>query len=290
MLILAFTAVYLIWGSTYLAIRFAVDTLPPFLMAGARFLIAGMMLYPLVRQRAVGAVTRRHWFSAAMVGTLMLLGGNGLVCWAELTVPSGIAALLVATVPFWLIGLDWVFFRGPRPTLLVIVGLAIGLAGVVLLVNPTGLQSERLHLPSALALLAACAFWALGSLYSRRRDLPANAFLSTAMQMLTGGAALLLFGSLIGEWSRVTPGATSLKSLGALAYLIVFGSLIALSAYVWLLKNCTPAQVSTYAFVNPVVAVALGAALAGEPFTSRHALAAAAIIGSVILITLTNKR
>jgi drug/metabolite transporter (DMT)-like permease len=289
-LVVAFALVYLIWGSTYLAIRFAVDTLPPFLMAATRFLIAGMILYPIVRRRNVGPITRRHWLSAGIVGTLMLLGGNGLVCWAEQTVPSGIAALLVATIPLWMIGLDWTLYRGPRPTRRIVLGLVLGLVGVVVLVNPLALGGERLHLPSALAVLAACGFWGLGSLYSRGHDLPANAFLSTAMQMLTGGVALLICGTLVGEWGRVDLAAVSLTSLLSLVYLVVFGSLIALSAYVWLLQNCAPAKVSTYAFVNPIVAVALGAVFAGEPFSGRQAIAAAAIIGSTVLITLTGKK
>ncbi|MFG0253183.1 MAG: EamA family transporter [Phycisphaerales bacterium JB038] len=288
--VLAFATVYLIWGSTYLAIRFAVETLPPFLMAAARFLLAGAILYPLVRRRFPGRLTRRHWVSAAIVGTLMLLGGNGLVCWAEQEVPSGIAALLVATIPLWMIGLDWALYREPRPTRRVLLGLALGFVGVIGLVNPLALGGERLHLPSALAVLAACGFWGLGSLYSRRHDLPANAFLSTAMQMLTGGVSLLICGTIVGEWGQVDLTGVSLASLLSLAYLVVFGSLIALSAYVWLLQNCSPAKVSTYAFVNPVVAVALGALFAGEPFSGRQAIAAAAIIGSTMLITLAGKK
>ena len=239
-LLAAFAAVYLVWGSTYLAIRFAVATLPPFLMAGVRFILAGSILYLVMHRRNDQPIRASHWISAAIVGSLMLLGGNGLVCWAEQSVPSGITSLIVGTVPLWLIGLDWLVYKGSRPPPVVVVGVAIGLGGIFLLVNPQAQPDERVHLPSALALLAGCSFWSLGSLYSRRNDLPSNAFLSASMQMLTGGCMLILVGTIAGEWPRVNPAAMSSTSILALLYLILVGSLVGLTAYLWLLKNCSP--------------------------------------------------
>ncbi len=286
---LAYATVCLVWGSTYLAIRFAVETLPPLLMASTRYLVAGAILFPLARRAAPGPLTKRQWIGAAIVGTLMLLGGNGLVCWSEQHVVSSLAALLIATIPLWMILFDWLFYRGARPTRVAIIGLALGLTGVYFLVDPAGLAGERVYLPGAVALLAACVFWALGSLYSRRCQQPASTPLATAMQMLTGGSALGIVGLLAGEAERVNFAAISFRSVAALAYLVIFGSLLAMSAYVWLLQHRPAAQVSTYAFVNPVVAVFLGVAVAGEPFTPRTALGGALILAAVGMITLSSR-
>ncbi len=287
----AFAAVYVIWGSTYLAIRFAIETLPPFLMAGMRFLLAGAILYPIARGRAAAEpVNWRHWRGAALIGGLMLVGGNGLVCWAEQYVPSGIAALLIATVPLWMVLLDWAIYRGVRPTAWVVIGLATGLAGVYMLIGPSALGGERVHLGGGVALLTACMFWSLGSLQSRRTTLPKSAFLSTAMQMIAGGVLFMIIGTAIGEWPRVAWHNISLKSMLALAYLIVFGSLVALSAYVWLLGNVTPARVATYAYVNPVIAVFLGAVIGGETLSPRVGMAAGVIVAAVVMITTGSRK
>lgn len=290
LVLLAFAAVYVVWGSTYLAIRFAIESLPPFLMAGIRFAAAGLLLYAIIRPRSVVPPTPANWKAAAIVGGLMLVGGNGLVCWAEQTVPSGWAALIIATVPLWLVVFDWLIHHGPRPTVRIIVGLVAGLGGVAMLIGTPAGGSARGHLLGGLALMAACVFWALGSLHSRRATLPSSPFMATAMQMTAGGALLLLLGTVSGEWSRVNFGVISLKSLLALGYLVFFGSILALTAYTWLLRVTTAARVSTYAYVNPVVAMFLGYALADEPLSMRVLIAAAVILGSVVVISTGKQR
>lgn len=289
LIIAAFATVYLVWGSTYLAIRFAIETLPPFLMAGVRFLVAGSLFYALIRKRQPERLSAANWLSAVVVGGLMLFGGNGLVSRAEQTVPSGLAALMIATVPLWMVLLDWAFFGGQRPRATTVLGLLVGLAGVALLIGPAELSHERVNPFGAVALLAACVFWTIGSLYSRRANLPRSTHLSVAMQMLGGGAVLVVVGTLAGEWPRVDLSAVSAKSLLSLGYLIVFGSILALSAYTWLLRTCSAAHVATYAYVNPMIAVFLGYVFASEPLTPRTLAAAALIICAVGLMTLTRQ-
>ena len=282
-LLAAFAAVYLIWGSTYLAIRFAIETLPPFLMAGVRFTIAGGLLYGWTRLRGAEAPLRVHWRSAAIVGGLLLLGGNGGVVWAEQTVPSGLSALIVAIVPLWMVLFDR--GRSEKPSRAVWLGLLLGFLGVGLLVGPNGLGGgESVDLAGAGALVLASVFWATGSLYARRSTWPSSQGLATGMQMFSGGVLLLALGALTGELGRVEPSAISGRSLLALAYLIVFGALVAFSAYVWLLRATTPAKVATYAYVNPIVAVILGSALAGERLSPRIAMAGGLIVAAVVLI------
>jgi drug/metabolite transporter (DMT)-like permease len=291
-LVSAFAIVYLVWGSTYLAILFAIDTLPPFLMAGARFAIAGAVLYAW--SRTVGgavAPTAAQWRATAIVGVLLLLGGNGLVVWSEQRIPSGMAALLVGTVPCFMVLLDWLRANGQRPTGRVVAGLALGLLGLLCLVGPDSVMGGgRADLLGAAALVAASFSWAYGSIWSRQAPMPASPFLSTAMQMLAASVALLGVSLLLGEPWHFDVGAVSLRSWLGFLYLVVFGSLIAFSAYVWLLRASTPARVSTYAYVNPVVAVLLGAAFAGEALTTRMIVAAIVIVSGVALITLTPKR
>lgn len=282
----AFAAIYLIWGSTYLGIRFAIETLPPLLMAATRFIIAGTALYGWLRLRGAPRPTRANWGAAAVVGGLLLLGGNGIVTWAEQRVPSGLAALLIATVPLWMVLLNWLRPGGTRPSGQVIFGLVCGLVGMALLIGPADLAGNGALDPvGALALVLAALSWSVGSLYSRRAPLAKSPLLATGMEMLMGGLLLLAAGSLTGEWARLDLGSVSLLSVLALGYLIVFGSLIAFSAYVWLLRVTTPARAATYAYVNPVVAVFLGWALAGEPLNARILLAAAIIIAAVVIIT-----
>ena len=284
-LVLAFAAVYLIWGSTYLAIRLAIETLPPFLMAGVRFLIAGVLLYAWARWRGAPRPARTHWLAAATVGGLMLLGGNGGVVWAEQRVPSGLTAVLIATVPLWIALLEWVQ-GGVRPGGRVAGGLMMGLAGIALLVGPGELAgAEGIDLVGAAVLLVASLSWAIGSLYSRRARLPSSPLLATAMEMLAGGLLLLLAALVTGQVSDLNPSQISLQSVLALVYLIVFGSLVAFTAYVWLLRVTLPSHAATYAYVNPVVAVFLGWAVGGEPLTARTLLAAAIIVGAVVIIT-----
>ena len=284
-LVAAFAAVYVLWGSTYLAIRFGVETLPPFLMAGTRHLTAGLLLFAWTRMRGEPRPDRRNWRTAFFVGGLMLLGGNGLVTWAEKRVPSGLAALIVASVPLWMALIDGIQKR-VRPRLPVVVGLLAGLGGLLMLVAPGRFAGNgRPDLLGAGALLLAALCWTTGSLYSRHHArLPQSVLTSTAMQMIGGGTLLWLVGLAAGEGARLDLTAVSARSLASLAYLIVFGSLVGFSAYVWLLRATTPARVSTYAYVNPVVAVFLGWAFAGEAVTMRIVLATIAIVGSVALI------
>ena len=284
--ITAFAAVYLIWGSTYLAIRLAVETMPPFLMAGVRFLIAGAILYVWTRWRGTPQPTRAHWLAAAGVGGLLLLGGNGGVVWAAQHVPSGLTALLIATVPLWMALLNWLRPNGVKPGNGAIVGLLLGFVGIMLLIGPNKFASgQRVDSLGATVLIIAALSWAVGSLYSRQAKLPASPLLATGMEMLAGGALLLIAGLLFGEWTRFELSAPSLRSWLALSYLILCGALIGFTAYIWLLRVTTPAQASTYAYVNPVVAIFLGWAFAGEPLTGRTLLAAAIIVAAVVVIT-----
>ncbi len=291
-LVSAFAIVYLVWGSTFLAILFAIETLPPFLMAAARFIVAGSLVYGWARfVNGAAAPTRAHWRGTAVVGVLLLLGGNGLRVWSEQRIPSGVAALLVGTVPCFMVLIDWLRPGGSRPTLLVVAGLLLGLLGLVWLVGPDTLMGGgRADFLGATVVVVGSFSWALGSVYSRHAATPASPLLSTAMQMLAGGAALLALSVLLGEpWAFHAAG-VSLRSALGLLYLVVFGSIVAFSAYIWLLRVSTPTRVSTYAYVNPVIAVMLGWALAGEALTLRIGVAAAVIVSGVALITLAPRQ
>ena len=284
-LLIAFAAVYIIWGSTYLAIRFAIETLPPFLMVGSRFLIAGMAMYIWLRARGAEAPQAVHWRSATIKGLLMPVLGTGVVVWAEEKVPSGIAALLVAIVPLWMVLLQWWRPGGRRPNAWVIGGVVLGLAGLYLLVNPAG-DSQQGNLAIEGLLLLAALSWAVGSLYSKRAPEPKAKFIGTGMEMIAAGVILIAAGLVTGEANHFSLSATSTKSWLSLLYLITFGSIIAYTAYVWLLSAASATLVSTYAFVNPVVAVFLGWAFASEPLNARMIAAAAIIVGAVALITI----
>lgn len=287
LLIAAFAAVYLAWGSTYAAIRIAIDTMPPLLMAGARFMLAGTLLYAIMRLRGEPAPERRHWRNTAFIGMLLLMLGNGGVTMAERTVPTAIVALLVAMVPMWMVLLEWLRPGGTRPTGRTVVGLVIGFAGIVLLVGPGSLAGgERVDPVGAGIVTVGAAAWAFGSIWSRSAALPRNALVATGMEMAWGGLWLLLAGTARGELGTLDPSAFTTASVLAFAYLVVFGSLIGFSAYIWLLGVSTPARVSTYAYVNPVVAVLLGWALLDEPLSGRVLAAAAIIVAAVAVITL----
>jgi drug/metabolite transporter (DMT)-like permease len=291
LIILAFAAVYLIWGSTYLAIKYAIGTMPPFLMAATRFLSAGALLFAWTSFRGKGADTGgrpsfEHWRRAFIIGALLLLCGNGGVTWAESYLPSGLTALLVASEPFWVVILNWTV-GGSRPSVKVFLGLFTGLAGVALLVSGgfTGNASRSMSLVGAGVVIAAAFAWAAGSVYSMRRPIQASPSLASGMQMLAGGMLLLVIGLLTGEFRRFHISNVSWVSIGALVYLIVFGSIVAFTAYSWLLRKVAPARAATYAYVNPVVAVLLGWVIASEPLTIRTLAAAAVIVASVALIT-----
>ncbi|MEJ2547230.1 MAG: EamA family transporter [Gemmatimonadota bacterium] len=284
-ILLAFAAIYLIWGSTYLAIRFAVETLPPFLMLAARFGVAGLLLFGWLRWRGMPVPPLREWAGSAAVGGLLLVGGTGAVGWAEQWIPSGLAALIVTIVPVWMVLLDWIRPGGRKPTGPVVAGLVLGFAGVALLIGPVELGGGgRMQYLGALVVVFGTISWATGSVLGYRFPHPAAPRMAAALQMLMGGLLLLLLGSVVGEWGRLDPAGVSAKSVAALAYLVLFGSIIAFAAYVYLLKVSTPARVGSYAYVNPVVAVFLGWALADEPVTARTILAAAIIITGVVLI------
>ncbi len=284
--LIAFLAVYVIWGSTYLAIWYAVETIPPFLMAGSRFLCAGVILYVWLRLRGSPRPTMSQWASASVIGFFLLLVGNGGVSWAEKSVPSGITALIIAIVPLWFISFEW-FQDSIKPTWEVILGLVLGLIGVIVLIDPTRIaQSGQVDLLGAGVLIVATIAWAFGSMYSRKAAQPSRPLLGTAMQMIAGGGLLLLFSAIAGEWSILEVESISITSLLSVSYLIIFGSLIAFSAYIWLLRASTPARVSTYAYVNPVIAVFLGWLIADEPMNLRIILSAIIIVTGVAIITL----
>jgi drug/metabolite transporter (DMT)-like permease len=285
-LLVAFGAVYVIWGSTYLAIRWAIDTMPGFLMAGTRFLVAGAVLYAWGRWRGAPGPTLANWRDAAIVGSLLLVGGNGGVVWAEQYVPSGLTALLVATEPLWVVLLDWARPKGTRPTGGEMLGLILGFGGVVLLIGPVNVGGAHVDPVGGLVLIGATLSWAVGSLYSRGAKVPQSPFLTTGMNMLAGGLLLTLVGTMSGEWRAVDVAAISTRSWLSLLYLIVFGAIVGFTAYLWILRKATLATASTYAYVNPAVAVFLGWALAGEAITPRIVTAAAVIVGSVVIITL----
>lgn len=287
--LLSFAAVYLIWGSTYLAIRYAVATIPPFLMGGARFLAAGVILYVWARRRGASAPTRAEWRAASLTGLLLLVAGNGAVLWAEQHVASSIVALIVAVVPLWMVFLDWLRPGGTRPQPPVFVGLALGLVGLGLLIGPDALAAHGSANAWAMFVpVLGSLFWASGSIVSRYAARPQSAQLATGMQMLAGGAAMLVLGALTLEPRHFDIHAVAASSVVGMLYLVTFGSLLGFTAYTYLLGASAPAKVATYAYVNPVVAVVLGWAIAGEPFTTHMLLSAAVILAGVVIITLAN--
>jgi drug/metabolite transporter (DMT)-like permease len=279
----ALLAVYLIWGSTYLAIRFTVETTPPFLSAAFRFIVSGAFLYSWRRLAGDEKPTGVQWRSAATVGLFLLVGGNGGVVWASRFIPSSLAALLVATVPLWMTAIDSARLREHRPTVRAIIGILIGFCGVVLLIRFAA-SDVMFSVLGASAVLFASISWAVGSLYARSAKLAQSQLLATGMEMLAGGLALLLIASVVGEWQQLDLSAISSRSALALAYLTAVGS-AAFVAYAWLLRVAPTPLVSTYAYVNPLVAVLLGYLLAAEPMTARTLFSAALIIASVVLVS-----
>jgi drug/metabolite transporter (DMT)-like permease len=274
----ALATVYVVWGSTYLAIAVAIRTLPPFLMSSVRFSLAGLVLYLWARRRGAPAPTAQQWIAAGIIGFALLLVGNGGIAWAEQRIDSGIAALLVATTPLWLAVLDRIWF-GSRLSLRAIVGIAVGIGGVALLVGAGPIDAV-----GALVVLAASLSWAAGSLLARNGSLPDQAGLAAGMQMLAAGGLLGITGISAGELGRVHLEQITAPSLLAFAYLVVVGSLVTYTAYGWLLRSAAPtALVGTYAYVNPIVAVALGGLVLKEAISGRTVVAAAAIVVAVVL-------
>ncbi len=284
----ALGAVYLIWGSTYLAIRYALETMPPFLMAAARFIVSGGCLYAARRLAGDPQPQRMEWRNATIIGIFLLLGGNGGVVWAEQFIPSGLAALLVATTPLWMVLFDSIRGGAPRPGFRAMIGILIGFTGVALLIGFVAIDMSSASLIGAAALIFASLSWATGSLYGRNAALPASQLLGTGMEMLSGGVALLIFAFAFGEWGHLDIAGVSWRSALALAYLTVIGS-SGFVAYVWLLRVAPTPLVATYAYVNPLVAVLLGYFLANEPLNLRIGIAAVLIIGSVIAVSTAKK-
>ncbi|MEO7673377.1 MAG: EamA family transporter [Pyrinomonadaceae bacterium] len=288
-LIAAFAAVYVIWGSTYLAIKYAIDTIPSFLMAGVRFLVAGGILYTVARfSPSYEKPKAVHWRTSFIVGALLLGIGNGGVVVAEHYISSSLTALLVATTPFWMVLIGWLFMGKGRPGYKVALGLLIGFIGVVTLISGRGGSAETgndSQLLGIILILVATLGWSIGSLYGTRAPAAKSTFMAAGMQMLSGGLILMVMSLVSGEWSTFNYDGVSSTSWLALIYLIFIGALVAYTAYSWLLKNASPSTISTYAYVNPAVAVFLGWAIAGETLTGQMLIGAAVIVGSVVLIT-----
>lgn len=282
---IAFAAVYILWGSTFIGIRIAIETIPPLAMAAIRHSMVGLILYPILRIKTGIRPTAANWWTAGVTGVSLLCISNGGLSWAEQKVPSGIAALLVATISLWLVILDWLRPRGTRPAPRVFVGLVLGFAGLALLVGPANLGgSRRIDLVGTGVLVVASFVWACASLYSKQRKMPESPLLVVAMQSLAGAAALWIAAIFSGEIRALHFAAISGRSWMALIYLIVFGSGLGFTAYLYILKNSTASKVATYAFVNPVVALFLGWMIAGETITTRTAIAAAVILTAVVLV------
>jgi drug/metabolite transporter (DMT)-like permease len=285
-IVAAFASIYVIWGSTYLAIRYAVETIPPFIMGGVRFLISGAMLYLWARSRGAPRPMRLHWRNAIIAGGFLLLGGNGAVMWAEQFVPSGLTALLVSILPFWLVIIEWIRPPRRRPSAAVLIGLVLGFVGIIVLVGLSDVGGHGDVMPlGALVLILGSLSWAIGSFWSRDAQLPESGLLTTGMEMIGGGVLLLVVGTFAGEFSHLDIRGISNASAFGLLYLITFGSLVGFTSYIWLLDKVSPARLGTYAYVNPIVAVLLGWAIAGERLSIRTGVAAAIVICAVALIT-----
>lgn len=288
----ALLSVYLFWGGTYVGMKVAIETMPPFLMAGIRFFTAGAVLYVISRFSGAKRPAGREWRSSAIVGALLLLGGNGLVAWSEQRVSSSIASLIIAAVPVWMMLFGWFGRSGKRPNPGVIAGIVLGLLGIAVLVFQPGQgdTGTATDLTGIITLLVASLSWAAGSMYSRSARMPDSPLMSTAAQMLTGGVLLIAFSYVTGDWSKLEVSSISLRSYAAFGYLVAFGSIIGYTAYIWLLKNADASLASTYAFVNPIVAVILGWAMVGEQLTVNTLAAAVIIIAAVVLVTLFRGR
>lgn len=286
-LLAAFAALYLIWGSTYLAIRFAIETIPPLLMAGTRFLLAGLIIHAIARWQGAPRASLRDWRTSLIVGACLLVGGNGGVTLAEQYVSSGLASVMVATVPIYIALLAWAMGTAPRPAPIVWLGLAGGFIGVGILVAPAlhFSPNDTSHPAIGMVILLCSSFlWSVGSIYSTKAKIVSNPFLAAGQQMVCGGALLTLGGLFTGELHRVDPGHMSYLSVGSFAYLVTIGAVVGYSAYAYLLRHCDPSKVATYAYINPIVAVLLGALFAGETLTARAIVAAGLIVGSVALV------
>lgn len=279
-------AIYLLWGGTYVGIKLAIVSIPPYFMAGLRFLAAGIIMYVGLHFTGAQNPSAAQWLRAGLLGILMPFIGNGGIVWAVQLIPSGVAALLVGTVSLWMVILNWLWFDKERPTLMIFWGLAAGFTGVYILVGPGKIISgDPINPLGIVILIIASLSWALGSLYSRRAELPQSPIMTTAIEMIVGGAAFILVSFFAGEWQELHLQEITAVSIWSLGYLILFGSIIGFTVYAWLIKATSPTLVSTYAFVNPVVAVFLGWLILAEPFNVRISLATLTIVLAVAIIT-----
>ena len=286
-IIVAFAALYLVWGSTYLGIRFAIESIPPFLMAGTRFLLAGLIMFAIAWSQGAWKSTWANWRVSLIVGACLLLAGNGGVTISEQYIDTGLAALIVAIVPIYFVFLGWATGIMPKPAPIIWLGLVGGFVGVGVLLGPAlrfPSNGQRHPATGMLILLVSSFVWSAGSLYSRTAKHAASPFLTASQQMLCGGILLLLTGILTGEVPHFHPSSISMRSLASFIYLVAIGAVIGYTAYIWLLRHCDPARVATYAYVNPIVAVLLGTAFAGETLSVRVLVAGALIIGSVAIV------
>jgi drug/metabolite transporter (DMT)-like permease len=285
LVLVAFAAVYILWGSTYFFIRIGVETIPPFVLAGIRHIAIGLVFYPVFRHLSKEKPTPAQWRTTIITGLLLLLCGNGALSWAETRVPSGIASLLVATVSLWMVIIDWLRPGGARPGPRVLIGFVLGFGGIALLVGPSHLGgSERINPVGAITLILGSLAWAAGSIYSRHHPIPHSPLLGVAMQSLAGGVGLWIVAAATGELHQFHPAQVTLRSWLALLYLFSFGSALGFSAYIYILKHSTASRVATYAFINPVVALFLGWSLGGEPLSLRTLIASGTILAAVLLV------
>lgn len=289
LILIAFFCVYVFWGGTYLGMKFALVSFPPFIMAGIRHTTAGLILSTIAFIKKESFPTKKEILNAALVGALLLLGGNGLVAYAEMRVPSSIASLIIASVPLWISGLNWVGGDKKKPSTLEFVGLFLGFTGILVLAFQGSNTSMNIDVIGIALLLIASFSWSVGSLYSKRSEMPKSSFFNVSFQMLVGGTLLLIFSTLLGEYKLFNPSNITTQSILAMFYLIVFGSIIAYSAYIWLFKNVNPTLASTNAFVNPVVALILGWSLANEVLSPQAIIASILIIGAVVILTLSKR-
>jgi len=287
--LIAFAAVYLVWGSTYLFIKYAIETIPPFMLGATRFLVAGGLLYAIARWRGGAKPTARDWRSAAVTGVLMLGLGNGAVVWSEQSVPSGVVALIVSTVPIWIVLLDWLRPQGVRPRVSVFAGLGLGLIGMVILIGPKAIIGQG-HVDElgALVLFVGSVGWALGTILSKGSKRSGSPLAYSALQMIAASAAMLVTSFVFNEPGQFALSNVSLRSALSWVYLVLAGSIVGYTAYIFLLGVVSAAKASTYAYVNPIIAVVLGWAFASEPIGARTLVAASVILGGVAIITVAH--
>lgn len=285
----AYAAIYFVWGTTYLAIRYGVETFPPFLMMGIRCIVAGSILYSWGRLRGNAGITLKNVGPILFIGILFFLIGHGILAWAEQTVPSGIAALLIASEPLWVALIESRFTNDTVLTLRVSLGLLLGISGIVLLVLPQGFDFQNANVLGSLGILLGTFSWSIGAVYARNAGLPRSPLITSGAQLLTGGVLLCVTSYILGEWTAFSFSQVSLRSTLGLAYLITFGSIVTFSAYTWLLTVTSVTRISTHTFVNPVVAMLVGWAFADEVLTRQMLLATLLIVISVCLVLFWKK-